>query len=127
MKTKKSKATNFAKRLSDVAQEALVFIQKSVKKGEYLRLFTEKEEEKSEGQIIYDMPNVSRVDKYSNYEEFAIVALSNVLGELVIVLAGKGESEGDRKEIKLSELSGSESEFSDLDLCNLADLISELI
>lgn len=118
--------TNFTGRLSEVAQEALSFIRNSIKKGQYVRLFTEQEQEENNS-IIYDMPNVSNVDKYGNYEEFAVIALTNVLDEIIIVLTGKGESEGTKKEINLSELSGSESQFSDLDLCNLADLISELI
>ncbi len=124
---KKSKKTNFAGNLSNETQKALDFIRKSIKKGQYVRLFTEQQEKDTDGNIIYDMPNVSTVDKYSNYEEFAIVAVTNVLDEIIIILVGKGENSDAKKEMKLSELSGSSSEFSDLDLCNLADLISELI
>src|SRR5258708_218089 len=119
------KKTNFAKRLQDVAQEAQAFIEKSIKKGQYIRLFTEQEAEENDS-IIYEMPNVSCVDKYGSYDEYGVIAVSKVSKEVIIILEGKGERTGEKMEIPLSEI-GDDFQLSDSDLCFLADELSKLI
>lgn len=124
------KKTNFTQRLSKVAQEALDFIEKSVKKGKMIRLFTEQEREENDN-IIYDMPNATYVGKHGDYSEYAVVAVSHPVKivlptEIILHLEGKGEESGTKIELPLNEL-GNNYQLSDVELCELADELSKLI
>ena len=124
-KVKNPKETNFAERLSKVAQEAFDFLKNTPKEGQRIDLFTKQEAEENDN-IVYDMPNVSHVDKYQNYTEYGVIAISKKNKKTTIHLEGKGEEGGTKKDILLSEM-GTWFQLSDNDLCNLADEISKLL
>ena len=120
------KKTNFEKRLLAVEQEAVDFLKKSIKKGKAIRLYTEEEAEENDN-ILYDLPNVTRVGKYSEYDEYAVAGLKNVDGEIIVELEGKGEESGTEKEIPFSQLGESYYGIDGYNLCKLADEVSKRI
>ena len=124
------KKTNFIKRLTDISQEAIDFIKKSVEEGKVIRLFTDKEAEENDN-IIYEMPDVTFIDGYNDCE-YAVVAVSKNNSGTIFHLEGKGEMEGAKvnvfpssdKEVLFSE-DGVTYLIDDNALCFLADLISK--
>lgn len=124
---KKSNKTNFEAQILNVEQSAFDFIKQSVKKGVKVRLYTDKDAKKDANEnanILYNLPNVTRVGKYSEFDEFAVVGLKHKKGEVVVELEGKGEESGTSKEVLLSELGNSNYGIDGYNLCKLADELS---
>ena len=117
------KKTNFLEQLQNatkVVRIATEYIENApIEKGKTLKLL-------KKGQDINDVPMVSRVDKYNEYSEFGVIAISNSDGKINIHLEGKGEASDETKIFPIKEL-GSYYSLSEFDTCALADLISSLI
>lgn len=117
------KKTNFAEQLqkaTTVTQKATKFIETApLKKGQTIQLFDEDTED------INDMPLVTRVDKYNNYDEFGVTAVSKSFSEdqILIHLQGKGEASDEVRVVPAVEI-GSYYMLDDYSTCVLADIIS---
>jgi hypothetical protein len=117
------KKTNFLEQLQDatkVVRNATEYIENApLKEGQTLKLL-------KKGEDINDVPMVSRVDKYSDYSEFGVIAISKSNDKINIHLEGKGEVSDETKVFPIKEL-GSYYSLSEFDTCALADLISSKI
>jgi hypothetical protein len=117
------KKTNFLKQLHEatkVVRTATEFIGNApLEEGETLVL-------QENSQDINELPMVTRVDKYSDYSEFGVIAISKSNNKINIHLEGKGEASDETRVFPLKEL-GCYYSLSEFDTCALADLISSKI
>lgn len=122
-----AKKTNFLEQLQGVqliTSNATKFIETApIKKGQAINLFAIAKK-KNKQTDINDMPTVTRVDKYNNYDEFGVIAVSNKDGVIQVHLEGKGEA-GDEKKVFPATEFGNLYMLDDYNTCLLADLISE--
>ena len=66
--------------------EALVELDKILPIGKVIELYTEEDEkEDDDGLILYDLPQIGVVDKYSYYGEYSIVMLKRPTKDEIVV------------------------------------------
>lgn len=112
-----AKKISFSGRYSDVAQEALDFIKKSLKKSDRIVLATD-EELDTEDNLLYELPIVSQVTKHGYYDEYGVISVEKKSAtEIILHTRGKGESSDDM-DFDISELDNG-------NLCFLADEIAD--
>jgi hypothetical protein len=109
---------NFYAHLNFVITSTLDYIEGAIKKGKYVKIWEHNEDPEGDEDEFYDLPTITYVDKYNNYEQYAVMGVSNVLGEIILRVKGRGEDDS-IKEFKLSEISHDDA----VSLALLADII----
>ena len=108
------KNTKFIKRIEKISDLAYDFIKNNVKTVIVLATTDELDADEN---LIYDLPIVTTVNKYEQYDEWGVVKIENKNGVIILHTIGKGEDNRER-EFELEEISK-------YNACFLADLISE--
>ena len=114
----------FTNELNAVVKKATDFIENSVKEGELIPLLTADEREENEN-ALYELPNVTVVDRYSNYDEYGVIAVQKKDGKIILHIEGKGEVSDVTKQVELN--GDTDYQMADSDVCFLADELAKLI
>ncbi|MBP8982247.1 MAG: hypothetical protein KBG19_04350 [Bacteroidales bacterium] len=102
----------FSDKLQELWESAQLFIESQIKNGETISFQPDDEENDN---WLYDLPSVSTVGKYGNYNEYAIVSIERKVENIILHTRGKGEN-SENADFVLPEIDYS-------NICFLADEI----
>jgi hypothetical protein len=107
--------TNFVNRFKTVTQQANDFISQSVK--DIVILIDDKSID-DDDDLIYELPFVTTINKYDQYDEWAVSSVENKDNLITLHTIGKGERSGEKRNFGLEEIDNTNVVY-------LADLIAE--
>ena len=109
----------FSDKLQALWESAQLFIESSLKDGETISFRPgEDEEDDFTDNWLYDLPQVSTVGKYGNYDEYGIISVERKGEDIILHTQGKGENSEDA-DFTLPEIDYS-------NICFLADEINRV-
>jgi len=112
----------FLKTLRDLVKTALFTIEDCVKinkgKIEFFKGTPEGDED-----AFYDLPTITQVDKYYNYNQYGVLSLEKVGKDIILHTKGRNEEDDKLRDFKLSEISNDDV----MPICEIADLAHKFI
>lgn len=113
------KKTKFLSQLSAITDKAEALI-KNIPEGMNIVLIDTSDEEND----INEVPIATKVGKYGDYDEYAIVSVQKKNGNVILHLEGKSEASGEEVDLGFDDM-GSFFVVDSANICDLADQLSE--